>query len=218
MLNHSSPVRLAILLSGRGTNAEAIIRGCAEGKLPGCEVAVVVSNVPGAPGIDRARSMGVPVVVLEGRGREQREHEQAISSLLHKFRANLICLAGYRRVLSAGFVKEWEGRILNVHPSLLPAFTGLHAQEQAIRYGVQFTGCTVHFVDESLDGGVIILQHAIEVIDSDTVESLTNRLLVEEHEAYLESIRRVVSGQYEIRNRRYARKLHLPNSNATPAT
>lgn len=208
MLNFSQgPVRLAILLSGRGTNAEAIIRGCAEGQLPGCEIAVVVSNVPGVPGIERARSMGVPVVVLEGRGRAQREHEEAIVSLLHKFRADLICLAGYKRLLSASFVKTWEGRILNVHPSLLPAFPGLNAQEQAVRYGVQFTGCTVHFVDESLDGGVIILQHALEVLDSDTVDSLTHRLLVEEHAAYLESIRRVISGNYEIRGRRYARKL-----------
>ena len=198
--------RLAILISGRGSNAEAIIRGCAEGKLPDCEIAVVISNVPGAPGIDRARAMGVPVVVLEGRGREQREHEEAISSLLLKFRANLICLAGYLRVLSASFVREWEGRILNVHPSLLPAFPGLHAQEQAVRYGVQFTGCTVHFVDESVDTGVIILQHVMEVIDSDTVESLSTRLLVEEHAAFLEAIRRVVSGDYEVRGRRYVRK------------
>ncbi len=199
-------VRLGILLSGQGSHCEAIWRACADGRLPGCEVALVISNVPGSPVIERARALGLTVVALEGRGREQSEHEAAISSLLRKFRIDLVCLAGYQRVLSMEFVREWRGKLLNVHPSLLPAFPGPHAPKLAMEYGVQFTGCTVHFIDESVDGAVVILQHAIELVDADTVQTLSARILSEEHEAYVEALRRVVSGDYELRGRRYARR------------
>ena len=133
----------------------AIVRAVRDGRLQNCEIAVVVSNIPGAPGIEAARAFGVPAITIEGRGREQAEHETAINALLHKFRVDIICLAGYMRILSAAFVREWQGRMLNIHPSLLPNFPGLHAQRQALEYGAQYTGCTVHFVDESVDGGVI---------------------------------------------------------------
>jgi phosphoribosylglycinamide formyltransferase-1 len=181
----------------------AIARAIRDGRLTGCEIAVVVSNVPGAPGIEAARAFGLPVVTLEGRGREQAEHEEAINTLLRKFRVELICLAGYMRVLSSTFVREWEGRLLNIHPSLLPAFPGLHAQRQALDYGACITGCSVHFVDESVDGGVLILQRAIDIRPDDTEDSLSLRLLDQEHIAYAEAISRVLSGDYEIVGHRY---------------
>ncbi len=184
----------------------AIARSIAEGRLPGCEIGVVVSNIPGAPGVEIAKSLGIPVITLEGRGREQRDHEEAISALLRKFRIDLVCLAGYRRVLSAGFVLQWKGRILNLQASLLPAFPGRGAAQQALDYGAQFTGCTVYFVDEQTDGGVIILQRVIDIQDNDTDQSLAAALLPEEHIAYTEAIRRVVSGDFEARGRRYVRK------------
>lgn len=195
--------RLAILISGRGSNCMAIIRAVRDGRLPNCEVAVVVSNIPGAPGIEAARALGVPVVVLEGRGREQRDHEDAILTLLRKFRIDLVCLAGYMRVLSAVFVREWAGKLVNIHPSLLPSFPGLHAQRKALDYGATVTGCTVHFVDESVDGGIIILQRVIEILPEDTEATLSTRLLDEEHVAYVEAIGRVLSGEYEGVGRRY---------------
>jgi phosphoribosylglycinamide formyltransferase-1 len=181
----------------------AIIRAVRDGRLPNCEIAVVISNVVGAPGIEAARAFNIPVVTLEGRGRKQAEHEEAVSALLTKFRVDLICLAGYMRVLSANFVREWQGKMLNIHPSLLPAFPGLHAQRQALDYGAQIAGCSVHFVDESVDGGILIVQRAIDVLPTDTEATLSDRLLVEEHIAYVEAIRRVLSGEYEINGRRY---------------
>jgi len=184
----------------------AIARSIAEGRLPGCEIGVVVSNIPGAPGIDAAKTLGIPVVTLEGRGREQRDHEEAISALLRKFRIDLVCLAGYRRVLSAGFVRHWKGRILSLQSSLLPSFPGRGAAQQALDYGAQFTGCTVYFVDEQTDGGVIILQRVMEIQDSDTDQSLAAALLPVQHIAYTQAISRVVSGEYEARGRRYVRK------------
>ena len=201
----ASSKRLAILISGRGSNAAAIYDAIRAGRLAGCEVAVVISNVPGAPGIESLRQMGLPVVVIEGRGREQADHEDAINLLLQKFRVDMICLAGYMRVLSGRFVRQWAGRLLNIHPSLLPSFPGMHAQQKALEYGSQYSGCTVHFVDESVDGGVIILQHAIPVLPQDTVHSLSTRILVEEHIAYPEAVGRVLSGEYEIRGRRYVK-------------
>ena len=196
--------RLGILISGRGTNCQAIAHAIREGRLTGCEIAVVVCNIPGAPGIEAVRRLGIPVVTLEGRGREQRDHEEAISALLRKFRVDLVCMAGYRRVLSAWFVREWKGRILNIHPSLLPAFPGRDALQQALEYGSRYTGCTVSFVDEQVDGGVIVLQRIVEIYDDDTEASLFERELAEEHIAYSEAIQRVLSGDFEIRGRRYA--------------
>jgi phosphoribosylglycinamide formyltransferase 1 len=198
-----TPTRIAILISGRGSNCMAIIRAVRDGRLPNCEIAVVISNVSTAPGIEAARAFNMPVVALEGRGHKQAEHEEAVGALLKKFRVDLICLAGYMRVLSANFVREWAGKMLNIHPSLLPSFPGLHAQRQALDYGVQIAGCSVHFVDESVDGGILIVQRAIDVLPTDTEATLSERLLVEEHIAYVESIRRVLSGEYEIVGRRY---------------
>ena len=195
--------RIAVLISGRGSNCMALIRAVRDGRLSDCEIAVVVSNIPEAPGVEAARAFGVPVVTLEGRGREQAEHETAVTALLRKFRVDLICLAGYMRILSASFVREWQGRMLNIHPSLLPAFPGLHAQRKALQYGVSVAGCTVHFVDESVDGGVIILQRTAEVLPEDTEETLSERILEQEHLAYVEALQRVLSGEYEARGRRY---------------
>jgi phosphoribosylglycinamide formyltransferase-1 len=199
----TTPTRIAILISGRGSNCMAIIRAVRDGRLPNCEIAVVISNVVGAPGIEAARAFNIPVVTLEGRGRKQAEHEEAVSALLVKFRVDLICLAGYMRVLSANFVREWQGKMLNIHPSLLPSFPGLHAQRQALEYGAQIAGCSVHFVDESVDGGILIVQRAIEILPNDTEATLSERLLVEEHIAYVEALRRVLSGEYEVSGRRY---------------
>ncbi len=197
------PTRIAILISGRGSNCMAIVRAVRDGRLPNCEIAVVVSNVPGAPGIEAARAFGLTVVTLEGRGREQADHEEAINTLLRKFRIDLICLAGYMRILSVEFVREWQGRMLNIHPSLLPAFPGMHAQRQALEYGAHITGCTVHFVDELVDGGVIILQRSLEILSTDTEATLSDRLLTEEHLAYVEALRRVLSNDYVVEGRRY---------------
>jgi phosphoribosylglycinamide formyltransferase-1 len=202
-VSSQAPTRIAILISGRGSNCMAIIRAVRDGRLPNCEIAVVISNVVGAPGIEAARAFNVPVVTLEGRGRKQNEHEEAVNASLQKFRVDLICLAGYMRLLSSNFVREWAGKILNIHPSLLPAFPGLHAQRQALDYGAQIAGCSVHFVDESVDGGILIVQRAIEILPSDTEGTLSDRLLVEEHLAYVEGIRRVISGEYEVIGRRY---------------
>ncbi len=200
-----TPVRLGILISGRGSNCAAIAQAIADGKLKGCEIAIVICNVTGAPGIEAARKFGMPVVTLEGRGREQRDHEEALLALLKKYRVEVVCLAGYRRVLSARFVRNWKGRMLNSHPSLLPSFPGFNATQQALEYGVRIAGCTVHFVEEWVDAGAIILQHAVEVLDSDTEETLASRVLAEQHRAYPEAIARVLSGEYEAVGRRYLR-------------
>jgi len=199
----SQTTRIAILISGRGSNCMAIVRAVRDGRLQNCEIAVVVSNIPGAPGIEAARAFGVPAITIEGRGREQADHEEAINALLHKFRVDIVCLAGYMRILSAAFVREWQGRMLNIHPSLLPNFPGLHAQRQALEYGAQYTGCTVHFVDESVDGGVIIHQRVCEIQPTDTEDTLSDRLLLKEHQAYIEALAKVLSGNYEIQGRRY---------------
>ena len=199
----SQTTRIAILISGRGSNCMAIVRAVRDGRLQNCEIAVVVSNIPGAPGIEAARAFGVPAITIEGRGREQADHEEAINALLHKFRVDIVCLAGYMRILSAAFVREWQGKMLNIHPSLLPNFPGLHAQRQALEYGAQYTGCTVHFVDESVDGGVIIHQRVCEIQPTDTEDTLSDRLLLKEHQAYIEALSRVLSGKYEIKGRRY---------------
>jgi phosphoribosylglycinamide formyltransferase-1 len=196
--------RLGILISGRGSNCMAIAHAIAEGHLIGCEIGVIVSNIPGAPGVETAKAFGIPVITLEGRGREQRDHEEAISALLRKFRIDLVCMAGYRRTLSVGFLREWRNRILNIQPSLLPSFAGAHAAQQALDFGAQFTGCTVFFVDER-DAGPIVLQRIVPIHDTDEETDLLERLLPEQHIAYIEAIRRVVSGEYEVQGKRYVR-------------
>ena len=211
------PLRLGILLSGRGSNFLAIAESIRTGRLPGVEIAVVIANVAEAPGIAAAQQLGLPHAVLVSKGRSRAEHDADVIACLREHRVDLVCLAGYMRLLSPEFVAAFPNRILNIHPSLLPAFPGLEAQTQAFDYGVQVTGCTVHFVDEHLDHGVIVVQRAIPVLESDDAHSLAERILAEEHLAYTEAIARVASGEYEIRGRRFV-KLSLSDSSKTRDT
>lgn len=201
-----SPVRLGVLLSGRGSNFLAIAQNIREGRLPGVEIAVVVSNVGDAPGISAAASLGLAIGIHVSKGRPRAEHDADVIATLREHRVDLVILAGYMRLLSPGFVAAYPDRILNIHPSLLPAFPGLDAQQQALDYGVKVAGCTVHFVDEHLDHGTIILQRAIPVLESDDAHSLADRILAEEHRAYSEGIARVASGDYHVVGRRYLRR------------
>jgi phosphoribosylglycinamide formyltransferase-1 len=200
-----SRLKLGILLSGRGSNFLAIAESLRAGKLPGVEIAVVLSNVAEAPGIAAAAQLGLPHAVLVSKGRKRAEHDAAVAASLKAHGVDLVCLAGYMRLLSPEFVAAFPHRILNIHPSLLPAFPGLDAQEQAFNYGVKVTGCTVHFVDDELDHGAIILQRSVPVLDDDDAHSLADRILAEEHIAYTEAIARVASGEYEVRGRRYVK-------------
>lgn len=202
--------RLGILLSGRGSNFIAIADSIAAGRIPNTEIAVIISNKADAPGLATARGRGLTALAIEANGRKRAEHDAAIVAALREHRVDLVCLAGYMRLLSPGFIAAFPNRILNIHPSLLPAFPGLDAQRQAFDYGVKVAGCTVHFVDEHLDHGAIILQRAIPVpeMDNDTdgAHRLADLILAEEHIAYPEAIARVASGEYEIRGRRYIRQ------------
>lgn len=200
------PLRLGILLSGRGSNFLAIARNIREGKLPSVEIAVVISNVADAPGLSAAKDLGLPIALYVSKGRPRAEHDKDLIACLREHSVDLVCLAGYMRLLSPGFIAAFPNRILNIHPSLLPAFPGLDAQQQAFDYGVKVAGCTVHFVDEHLDHGAIILQRAIPVLESDDAHSLADRILAEEHIAYSEAIARVASGDYEIQGRRYVKR------------
>ena len=204
------PLRLGILLSGRGSNFLAIAESIRTGRLPGVEIAVVIANIAEAPGIAAAQQLGLPHAVLVSKGRSRAEHDADVIACLREHRVDLICLAGYMRLLSPEFIAAFPYRILNIHPSLLPAFPGLEAQTQAFDYGVQVAGCTVHFVDEHLDHGVIVVQRAIPVLETDDAHSLSERILAEEHLAYTEAIACVASGEYEIRGRRLV-KLSLPD-------
>jgi len=194
---------LGILLSGRGSNFLAIADAIDAGTIPNARIALVVSNVPDAPGLAAARERGLAAVALDSRGRKRAEHDADVIAALRSHQVELVCLAGYMRLLSPDFVRAFPQRILNIHPSLLPAFPGLDAQQQAFDYGVQVAGCTVHFVDEELDHGVIVLQRAIPVLPSDDAHTLAARILDEEHQAYPEAIARVLSGRYEVVGRRY---------------
>jgi phosphoribosylglycinamide formyltransferase-1 len=197
------PLRLGVLLSGRGSNFLAIAQSIREGRLPGVEIAVVVSNVADAPGLAAAGGLGLPHAVLVSKGRKRAEHDADVADCLRTHQVDLVILAGYMRLLSPEFIAAFPNKILNIHPSLLPAFPGLDAQTQAFDYGAKLAGCTVHFVDEHLDHGVIVLQRSIPVLDSDDAHSLAERILAEEHLAYTEAIVRVVSGAFEIRGRRF---------------
>ncbi len=201
-----APLRLGILLSGRGSNFLAIARNLREGRLPGVEIAVVISNVADAPGLAAARDLGLPTALFISKGRPRAEHDRDVLACLQAHDVGLVCLAGYMRLLSPEFIAAYPNRILNIHPALLPAFPGLEAQTQAFDYGVKIAGCTVHFVDEHLDHGVIVLQRAIPVLDTDDAHTLAERILIEEHIAYSEAIARVASGQYAISGRRYTKK------------
>jgi phosphoribosylglycinamide formyltransferase-1 len=193
--------RLAILLSGRGSNFEAIANNVASGAIE-ASIAVVISNRPEARGLEIARQRGLDTLVLPSKGMDREAYDRRLIDGLRPFQPDLICLAGFMRLLSAAFVREFPNRILNIHPSLLPAFSGLDAQHQALAYGVRVSGCTVHFVDEYLDAGPILLQAAVPVHDRDTEETLSARILEEEHRIYSEAIRIVLSGRYRIEGRR----------------
>ena len=197
---------LGILLSGRGSNFEAIARNIAAGNIPDARIAIVISNKPDAGGIATAKKLGLTALVLPSKGVAREEHDRAVVAALKEHQVDLICLAGYMRLLSPWFVQQFPQRILNIHPSLLPAFPGLEAQEQAFAYGVKVTGCTVHFVDEELDHGAIIVQRTVPVHDDDDEHTLAARILEQEHIAYSEAIRVVLEGKYEIRGRRFVRK------------
>jgi len=197
---------LGILLSGRGSNFIAIVRAIREGVLPGVEIRVVLSNREDAPGLKAANDLGIPTCAVPAKGRGRAEHDAEMIGLLQQHGVDLVCLAGYMRLLSPGFVQAFPSRILNIHPSLLPAFPGLYAQQQALAYGVKISGCTVHFVDQELDHGAIILQRAVPVEDDDTTETLSARILEQEHIAYREAIRLVTSERYEVRGRSFVRR------------
>lgn len=198
-------MRLAILLSGRGSNFVAIHDAIARGELA-AEMVAVISNRPEAPGIARARELGLPAHVLDHRSYPSRgAHEEDVLRILAEARPDFIVLAGYMRLLSPGFVAAWPNKILNIHPSLLPSFPGVDAQAQAIAYGVKVSGCTVHFVDENLDAGPIIVQRAVPVLDDDTAESLSARILEQEHAAYVEALRKLASSQWRVDGRRVVR-------------
>ena len=197
---------LGILISGRGSNFLAIADAIDAGRIPGARIAVVISNRADAPGLAAARERGLEAVAIEARGRKRAEHDAEIAACLREHQVDLVCLAGYMRLLSPGFVQAFPQRILNIHPSLLPAFPGLDAQTQAFEYGVQVAGCTVHFVDEELDHGVIVLQRTAPVLEGDDAHALAERILEQEHMAYAEAIARVVSGEWETVGRRYVKK------------
>ena len=194
--------RIGVLLSGRGSNFEALADSVAAGRLPGAEIAVVVSNREGAPGIEKAKERGIATRVIPSKGLEREAYDRQVVAVLHEHKVDLVCLAGYMRLLSPFFVAAFPNRILNIHPSLLPSFPGLESQRQALEYGVKFAGCTVHFVDENLDAGPIVLQAAVPVRDDDTEETVSARILVEEHRIYTEAVRIVLEGKYKIVRRR----------------
>jgi phosphoribosylglycinamide formyltransferase-1 len=193
---------LGILLSGRGSNFIAIADSIASGSIPDARIAIVISNRPDAPGLVTARHRGLVALAVPSKGKSREEHDREVASALVEKQVDLICLAGYMRLLSPWFVQQFPGKILNIHPSLLPSFPGLEAQQQAFAYGVKITGCTVHFVDEELDHGAIIVQKTVSVLDSDDEHTLASRILAQEHIAYSEAIRIVMGGKYEIAGRR----------------
>ncbi|HET9400760.1 MAG TPA: phosphoribosylglycinamide formyltransferase [Candidatus Acidoferrales bacterium] len=194
--------KIGVLVSGRGSNFEALADNIAAGKIPGAEIALVVSNREGAPAMDRARERRIPARVIPSKGLEREAYDRLVVAAMRDAGVELVCLAGFMRLLSPYFVKEYHGKILNIHPSLLPAFPGLEAQRQALEYGVRYAGCTVHFVDENLDAGPIILQAIVPVLDDDTNETLAARVLKEEHRIYAEAVRIVLSGRYRVEGRR----------------
>ncbi|MFB3825304.1 MAG: phosphoribosylglycinamide formyltransferase [Bryobacteraceae bacterium] len=196
--------KLGILISGRGSNFEAIADSVAAGRLD-AEIAVVISNRPTARGLEIARGRGIPNVCLPSKGLDREVYDRMLVEELRRREVDLVCLAGFMRLLSAAFVREFPLRILNIHPSLLPAFPGLEAQHQAIEHGVKISGCTVHFVDEYLDAGPIVLQAAVPVLDQDDADTLAARILKEEHRIYTEAIRLVLSGEFRVEGRRVVR-------------
>ena len=197
---------LGILLSGRGSNFEAIAKNVAAGSIPEARIAIVISNRADAGGIETAQRLGLSALVIPSKGKLREEHDREVVAALQQHKVDLVCLAGYMRLLSPWFVRQFPHRILNIHPSLLPAFPGLEAQEQAFAYGVKVSGCTVHFVDEELDHGPILVQKAVPVLDSDDEHTLAARILEQEHIAYSEAINIVLKGTFEVVGRRLVAK------------
>src|SRR5271170_1624267 len=197
--------RIGVLLSGRGSNFEALADSIAAGRIPNAEIAIVVSNREGAPGIDRAKARDIATKVIPSKGLERETYDRQVVEVLKEAKVDLVCLAGYMRLLSPYFVAAFPNKILNIHPSLLPSFPGLESQKQALEYGVKFAGCTVHFVDENLDAGPIVLQAVLPVKDEDTEDTLSARILQEEHRIYSEAVRIVLEGRYKIEGRRVIR-------------
>jgi len=208
---------IGILLSGRGSNFVAIANNIDAGRIPGARIAVVISNRPDAPGIEIARQRGLDARVVPSKGKQREEHDREVVAVLKEKKVELVCLAGYMRLLSAWFVQQFPNRILNIHPALLPSFPGLEGQKQAFEYGVKVSGCTVHFVDEQLDHGAIVVQRAVPVYDSDDEHTLADRILEQEHIAYSEAIRIVLEGNYEIVGRRMLRRPALKEAAFPPA-
>ena len=194
--------RIGVLLSGRGSNFEALAESVSAGRIPGAEIAVVISNKPDAAGLEKAKTRGIPARAIASKGLEREVYDRHVAAVLQEYRVDLICLAGYMRLLSPYFVAAFPERILNIHPSLLPAFPGLESQKQALEHGVKFAGCTVHFVDENLDAGPIILQAVVPVLDNDDERALSERILKEEHRIYSEAVKIVLRGKYQIVGRR----------------
>jgi phosphoribosylglycinamide formyltransferase-1 len=200
--------RIGVLLSGRGSNFEALADSIAAGRIPGAEIVLVISNRDDAQGLQRAAARGIPTRVIPSKGLQREAYDKIVVSELQRARVELVCLAGFMRLLSPYFVASFPQRILNIHPSLLPSFPGLEAQRQALEYGVKFSGCTVHLVDENLDAGPILAQAVVPVRDDDTDETLAARILVEEHRLYTDAVRLILSGRYRIEGRRV---IALPN-------
>jgi len=197
--------RIGVLLSGRGSNFEALADSVSSGRIPNSEITLILSNREDAPGIERAKARGLATRVIPSKGLEREAYDRQVVAALREEKVDLICLAGYMRLLSPYFVAAFPQRILNIHPSLLPSFPGLESQRQALEYGVKFAGCTVHFVDENLDAGPIILQAVVPLEDGDTEETLGARILKEEHRIYSEAVKIVLEGNYKIEGRRVIR-------------
>jgi phosphoribosylglycinamide formyltransferase-1 len=193
---------IGVLLSGRGSNFVALAESVAVGRIPNAEIAIVVSNRENAPGMGKARALGIEARAIPSKGLEREAYDRLVVAVLNEKRVDLVCLAGYMRLLSPHFVAAFRGRILNIHPSLLPSFPGLESQRQALEYGVKFSGCTVHFVDEDLDAGPIVIQAVVPIEDGDTPDTLAERILREEHRIYSEAVRMVLEGRYRIEGRR----------------
>ena len=198
--------RIGVLLSGRGSNFEALAESVSAGRIPGAEIAVVISNKPDAKGLERAKARNIPTRMIPSKGLEREAYDRQVAAVLQEYGVDLICLAGYMRLLSPFFVAAFPQRILNIHPSLLPSFPGLESQRQALEYGVKLAGCTVHFVDENLDAGPIVLQSVVPVQDADDEEKLSERILKEEHRIYTEAVKIVLEGKYRIEGRRVISK------------
>ena len=198
--------RIGVLLSGRGSNFEALAQSVSKQHIPNAKIVIVISNKPDAAGLERARALGIPALAIASKGLEREAFDRKVVAALEEQNVDLICLAGYMRLLSPFFIAAFPQRILNIHPSLLPSFPGLESQRQALDYGVKFAGCTVHFVDENLDAGPIVLQAAVPVFDQDNEHALSERILKEEHRIYTEAVKIVLEGKYSIVGRRVIRK------------